>query len=85
MGYAFIFPGQGSQTPGMGQDFLDRHALARSLFEEANDALGFDLGALCRNGPPEELSLTYNAQPAILTVSTVAHRQGHPMHFWLAE
>lgn len=74
MGYGFIFPGQGSQQPGMGRDFLERHALARELFDEANTTLGFDLERLCREGPEEQLALTYHAQPAILTVSTIAHR-----------
>lgn len=74
MGLAFIFPGQGSQRPEMGKDFLEHHALARHLFEEASDALGFDLKKLCLRGDESELALTYNAQPAILTVSTVAHR-----------
>jgi [acyl-carrier-protein] S-malonyltransferase len=58
----------------MGKDFLDKHALARELFDEANTALGFDLKKLCLEGPEHELALTYHAQPAILTVSTIAHR-----------
>jgi [acyl-carrier-protein] S-malonyltransferase len=58
----------------MGKDFLDHHALARELFEQANDALGFDLKKLCLEGPEDQLALTSNAQPAILTVSTIAHR-----------
>ncbi len=74
MGYGLIFPGQGSQQPGMGRDFLERHALARELFDEANTTLGFDLERLCLEGPEEQLALTYHAQPAILTVSTIAHR-----------
>ena len=74
MSVGFLFPGQGSQQPGMGKDFLDKHALARELFEQANDALGFDLKQLCLEGPEDQLALTSNAQPAILTVSTIAHR-----------
>lgn len=70
--YAFLFPGQGSQQVGMGKDFYDAHPLAREIFEEANDALGIDLASLCFQGPEEELSLTYNTQPAILTVSYIA-------------
>jgi [acyl-carrier-protein] S-malonyltransferase len=58
----------------MGKDFLDKHALARELFQQANDALGFDLQRLCLEGPEDQLALTSNAQPAILTVSTIAHR-----------
>jgi [acyl-carrier-protein] S-malonyltransferase len=73
-GYGYLFPGQGSQQPGMGKDFLDKHALARELFDEANTALGFDLKALCLEGPEDQLALTYHAQPAILTVSTIAYR-----------
>ena len=74
MGFGFLFPGQGSQQPGMGKDFLERHALARQLFDEANAALGFDLKRLCLEGPEDRLALTSHAQPAILTVSTIAYR-----------
>ena len=74
MGTGLIFPGQGSQQVGMGADFAANHSEARELFEEANDTLGFDLKRLCLEGPEEELTLTYNAQPAILTVSVIAHR-----------
>lgn len=69
---AFVFPGQGSQYAGMGKDLADNFPVARQVFEEANDALGFDLAALCYNGPEDELKLTTNTQPAILTVSTAA-------------
>jgi [acyl-carrier-protein] S-malonyltransferase len=71
---AFIFPGQGSQHAGMGKDLVDNFASARQVFEEANDALGFDLASLCFNGPEEDLKLTANTQPAILTVSIAALR-----------
>lgn len=71
---AYIFPGQGSQHAGMGKDLADNFAVARQVFEEANDALGFDLAALCYNGPEEDLKLTANTQPAILTVSVAALR-----------
>jgi len=57
----------------MGQSFADAHPVARELFEQANDALGFDLRKLCLEGPEDELTLTYNAQAAILTVSVIAH------------
>lgn len=71
---AFVFPGQGSQYPGMGQDFAGNFAVARQTFEEANDALGFDLAKLCFEGPKEELKLTTNTQPAILATSVAALR-----------
>ncbi len=69
---AFLFPGQGSQHAGMGKDLTDNFPIARQLFEEANDALGFDLASLCYNGPEEDLKLTANTQPAILTTSVAA-------------
>jgi [acyl-carrier-protein] S-malonyltransferase len=71
---AFIFPGQGSQHAGMGKDLADNFAVARQVFEEANDALGLDLASLCYNGPEEDLKLTANTQPAILTTSVAALR-----------
>jgi len=71
---AFVFPGQGSQFAGMGKDLAENFSAARQIFEEANDALGFDLAALCFNGPEEDLKLTTNTQPAILTVSVAALR-----------
>jgi len=71
---AYLFPGQGSQHAGMGKDLADNFAVARQVFEEANDALGFDLAALCFNGPEEDLKLTANTQPAILTTSVAALR-----------
>ena len=74
MGIGLIFPGQGSQQVGMGASFLAGSDVAAGMFEAANDALGFDLKALCLEGPEEELTLTYNAQAAILTVSAIAHR-----------
>lgn len=69
---AFVFPGQGSQHAGMGKDLVDNFKVAKDVFEEANDALGFDLAALCFNGPEEDLKLTTNTQPAILTTSIAA-------------
>lgn len=66
---AFVFPGQGSQSVGMGKDFYDSYPTAKKIFEEANEALGFDLAKLCFEGPEEELQLTTNTQPAIVTVS----------------
>ncbi|MBW6511844.1 MAG: ACP S-malonyltransferase [Desulfuromonadaceae bacterium] len=69
---AFVFPGQGSQHAGMGKDLVDNFPVARAVFEEANDALGCDLATLCFNGPDEDLKLTTNTQPAILTTSIAA-------------
>ncbi len=71
---AFVFPGQGSQYPGMGKELAETFPVARRVFEEANDALGFDLAALCFNGPEEDLKLTTNTQPAILAASVAALR-----------
>ena len=71
---AFIFPGQGSQYAGMGKDLVDNFPVASQVFEEANDALGFDLASLCYNGPEDDLKLTANTQPAILTTSVAALR-----------
>ncbi len=71
---AFIFPGQGSQYPGMGKDLAEKFPAARQVFEEADNALGFELSELSFNGPAEQLQLTENTQPAILTVSVAALR-----------
>jgi len=70
----FVFPGQGSQKVGMGREWAERSAAAKSAFDEANEALGFDLATLCWEGPEEELQRTANTQPAILTVSVAIHR-----------
>ena len=69
-----VFPGQGSQSPGMGKDLAENFPVARQVFEEADDALGFAISRLCFEGPAEELQLTENTQPAILTVSVAAFR-----------
>src|SRR5499426_2489740 len=71
---AFIFPGQGSQRAGMGRDLAQWPPTARAAFDEADRALGFDLSGLCFNGPEEDLQLTANTQPAILTASIAAFR-----------
>jgi [acyl-carrier-protein] S-malonyltransferase len=71
---AWIFPGQGSQTVGMGKAFYDDDVEARALFAEAGRVLGYDLARLCFQGPPEQLNLTEYTQPALLTVSVTALR-----------
>src|SRR5205814_5335904 len=71
---AYVFPGQDSQSPGMGRELASEYGAAREVFEEADDALGFALSRLCFEGPAEELQLTENTQPAILTVSVAALR-----------
>ena len=71
---AFLFPGQGSQAPGMGLELAQNFSPAREVFEEADAALGFPLSKLCFEGPSEELQLTANTQPAILAVSVAAAR-----------
>ena len=62
-----LFPGQGSQAPGMGKDLAERFAVAREVFEAADDAIGAPLSKLCFAGPADELTRTLNAQPALLT------------------
>jgi [acyl-carrier-protein] S-malonyltransferase len=71
---AFIFPGQGSQTIGMGQALANTFEVARNTFAEAEDILGFRLSTLCFEGPADTLTQTENAQPAILTTSIAALR-----------
>src|ERR1051325_11074461 len=71
---AFVFPGQASQYPGMGRDLYDKHPEARAVFDEADQALGFEISKLCFSGPESELQLTANTQPAILVVSIAAYR-----------
>ncbi|MDQ6661783.1 MAG: ACP S-malonyltransferase [Chloroflexota bacterium] len=66
---AFLFPGQGSQTVGMGADVFATSPAARNVFETVDEALGFSLSTLCFHGPEETLRETINAQPAIVTVS----------------
>jgi [acyl-carrier-protein] S-malonyltransferase len=68
----FLFPGQGSQSVGMGKELADNYPVARRIFEEADEALGYKLSQLCFEGPEEDLKLTEITQPAILTASVAA-------------
>ena len=79
---AFIFPGQGSQYAGMGRELAENFDVAREVFEEADAALGFPVSQLCFDGPDEDLQLTANTQPAILTTSVAAYRvlQSYGLH-----
>ena len=82
---AFIFPGQGSQTIGMGLELANRFSIARHVFQEVDDALSFKLSDMMFNGNMTELTQTQNAQPAIMAVSMAVVRvleqeTGHPLH-----
>jgi [acyl-carrier-protein] S-malonyltransferase len=71
---ALLFPGQGSQRVGMGRDLAHKHEVARRVYEEADDVLGFSLSTLCWDGPEDQLTLTQHTQPAILTTSIAVLR-----------
>ena len=71
---AFVFPGQASQYSGMGKELAEKYPVARAVFDEADQALGFSVSKLCFEGTEDDLKLTANTQPAILTVSVAAGR-----------
>jgi [acyl-carrier-protein] S-malonyltransferase len=77
MSTAFIFPGQGSQAVGMGADLAKAYPAARAVFDEVNEALGQDLAQLMWDGPEDKLTLTENAQPALMAVSLALMRVLH--------
>src|SRR5712691_10593723 len=88
MSIAYIFPGQGSQYPGMGKNLVENFPAAKRIFEEADDALHFSISRLCFEGSVEDLQLTENTQPAILTVSVallhIAEAEGFPWPEYVA-
>jgi [acyl-carrier-protein] S-malonyltransferase len=84
-GVTWLFPGQGSQQVGMGRDLAERYASAARAFDEASDALGLDMRALCWDGPQADLDRTANTQPALLTASVAALRAAEEAAGGLAE
>src|SRR3989442_3939774 len=71
---AFVFPGQASQSPGMGKDLAEKYPAAKAVFTEADKALGFSISKMCFEGTEEDLKLTANTQPAILACSVAVFR-----------
>ena len=77
-GVGWVFPGQGSQSVGMGRAFYETHPVVREVYDEAASVLGYDVAALCFDGPAEQLNLTEYTQPALLTASIAALRVLEP-------
>ena len=80
--FAFVFPGQGSQTVGMLSEMAARYPVIEETFREASDALGYDLWALTQQGPAEELNKTWQTQPALLTASVALWRVWQHRRCW---
>ena len=78
-GVGLVFPGQGSQSVGMGRALYEKHAVVRAVYEEAAAVLGYDVAALCFDGPADRLNLTEYTQPALLTASVAALRVLEPV------
>ena len=78
-GVAFVFPGQGSQSVGMGKTLCEVHPQLKQVYDEASEVLGYDIAALCFNGPAETLNLTEHTQPALLVSSVAALRALQPL------
>src|SRR5207244_5533367 len=78
-GIGFVFPAQRSQSVGMGRALYEAHPLVRKVYEEAGTILGYDVAALCFDGPAERLNLTEYTPPALLTVSIAAFRLLEPL------
>ena len=78
-GVAFVFPGQGSQSVGMGKALCEAHPQIKQVYDEASEVLGYDIAALCFNGPAETLNLTEHTQPALLVCSIAALRALEPV------
>lgn len=78
-GVAFVFPGQGSQSVGMGKALCEAHPELKQVYDEASEVLGYDIAALCFNGPAETLNLTEHTQPALLVSSIASLRALQPV------
>jgi len=78
-GVAYLFPGQGAQAVGMGKAFYDRYEVCRAIYRRATTRLGFDVAALCFEGPQEELTKTHRCQPALFVTSVAAFAAFHEL------